>query len=142
MHMNGWTGKELADAIRVPASKVSRALALLKLPDDVQDKVAEGAISARSAYEISRIPDDGARRALAERAARGVITHQDAAKVVRQRKGKPKPKTRGTKQTFLTTDGWKVVVSANRKGTYHELEQALLVALDEVRIRIRNNVSL
>jgi ParB family chromosome partitioning protein len=140
--MNGWTGKQLADALRVPPSKVSRALALLKLPDDVQAKVADGAISARSAYEISRLPDDQARRALAEKAASGVVTHQDAANVVRQRKGKRKAPARGTKQTFLTEDGWKVVVSANRKGTYHELEQALLYALDEVRTRIRNNVYL
>jgi ParB family chromosome partitioning protein len=142
MDMNGWNGKELADAIRVPQTKVSRALALLKLPIDIQDKVAAGEVSARSAYEISRLPDDETRRTLAEKASEGLITHEDAAKAVRQRKGKPKALPRGTRETFVSPDGWKVMVTANRKGTYSELEQALLHALDAVRAKIRDNVAL
>ena len=34
MELHGWNGKQVAEALRLPASKVSRALALLKLPDD------------------------------------------------------------------------------------------------------------
>jgi hypothetical protein len=39
----------------------------------------------------------------------------------------------------LTEDGWKVVVSAKHKGCYEEVEQALSIALEEVRHRIDNN---
>ncbi len=142
LEMNGWKQTELADALRIPQSKVTRALALLKLPEDVQVKVAAGEVSPRAAYEISRIPDEDTRRTLAKQAAAKVLTHGDAARAVRRQKGKAKSKDRGVKQTFLTEGGWKVTVTSIRKGTYYELEQALVEALEEVRIRIRNNIKL
>ena len=49
---------------------------------------------------------------------------------------------RATSLTFPTENGWKVVVSAKRPGTYQEIEQALEEALAEVQHRIRNNVQL
>jgi hypothetical protein len=61
---------------------------------------------------------------------------------VRQRKGKASPRPRGVKQTFVTEDGFKVTVTSGRQGNYHEVEQALQQALDEVRLRIENNVQL
>ena len=41
----------------VHPSRVSRALALLKLPEGIQEQVSLGNIPARSAYEISKLPD-------------------------------------------------------------------------------------
>lgn len=138
LEMNGWSQKALAEALRIPQSKVTRALALLKLPEDVQEQVASGEVSPRAAYQISRIADEDIRRNLADQAAAKAITHEDAARVVRKAKGKSKPKDRGVKQTFLAENGFRVVVSAHRKGTYHEVEQALIEALEDVRTRIRN----
>jgi len=140
--MNRWTRAQLAEALRIAPSKVSRALALLKLPADVQDQVTAGAISARSAYELSKLKGDRARRKLAQHACDRRLTHKQTAKAVRQRKGRPAPKSRATKQTFSTDQGWRVVVSAGTRGTYHDIEQALLWALDEVRHRIANGVRL
>jgi ParB family chromosome partitioning protein len=142
MKLNGWNGKQVASALRVPASKVSRALALLDLPDDIQQRVNDGEISARTGYELSKLPGDDSRRKLAERALKDDLTHEDMANVVRQKRGKQKPKTRGTTQTFMTEHGWRVVVSAKKKGTYYEIEQALQEALDEVRHRIDNRVQI
>lgn len=138
LDMNGWSQKVLADALRIPQSKVTRALALLKLPNDVQEQVASGEVSPRAAYQISRIPNEEMRRKLADQAAANAITHEDAARVVRKAKGKSKPKDRGVKQTFLAENGFRVVVSAQRKGSYFEIEQALIEALEDVRTRIRN----
>lgn len=142
IEMNGWTGKQVSEALRIPESKVSRTLALLRLPEDIQHQVETGAIPARSAYEISRLPDDAARRQLAHKIAANRMTHEGAAAAVRQRRGKPKRKPRGTHLTFVADDGWKVVVSAARSGSYDEVEQALLSALEEVRHRIENGVTL
>jgi ParB family chromosome partitioning protein len=142
MEINGWNGKQLAESLRLAPAKVSRTLALLKLPDDIQAQVDSGQIAARAAYEISKLHDDNKRRELAQKAAAGTLTHDQAAKAVRQRKGKTRPKSRATRQTFLTEEGWKVTVSANKKGTYHDIEQALVLALEEVRQRIANNVQL
>jgi len=49
MELNGWTGKQVAERPRVPASQVSRALALLRLPDDIRQRVDAGEIAARAA---------------------------------------------------------------------------------------------
>jgi len=46
MELNGWTGKQVAERLRVPASQVSRALALLRLPDDIRQRVDASKIAA------------------------------------------------------------------------------------------------
>ena len=142
MEINAWSGKQVADALRVAPSKVSRALALLKLPNDLQDQIETGGISARAGYELSKLDNNDAQRELAHKAASKSLTHEQTASAVRQQKGKLKPKTRGTKQTFISEEGWKVVVSANRSGSYHDIRLALQQALEEVEHRLANNVQL
>jgi ParB family chromosome partitioning protein len=133
--LNGWTGKQLALALRVPASKVTRSLALLELPDDLQERVEAGELAARSAYEVAKLEGDDARRAFAEVVRQQGLTAEEAGRAVRQRHRKGQLPKRGTKLTFFGEDGWKVTVSAPRKGTYHEVEQTLALALEEVRHR-------
>jgi len=142
MGLNGWSGKDVARALRVHPSRVSRALALLRLPASVQEQVNAGAIPARAAYEISKLPDPEAQTALARRAAEGQLSHDQAARTVRRRRGKSKPAQNTTKQTFFGENGWKVTVSAPSKGTYHEIEYALKLALEEVRHRIDSGCKL
>ena len=71
----------------MPASQVSRALALLRLPDDIRQRVDAGKISARAAYELSKLEDMPQQRQLADRLATGNLTHEGAACAVRQRRG-------------------------------------------------------
>ena len=144
MTLNGWTGKELGEAIRVNPSKVTRSLSLLKLPEDVQQQVEAGKLSARAAYELSKLESEEQIRATLASGGESSegFSIARAQGQVRQRKGKAASKPRGVKQTFTTEDGWKVVVTANRKGNYHEMEEALQQALEEVRLRIDNNVQL
>jgi len=142
MELNGWNGKQLAQSLHIAESKVSRSLALLDLPEDVQEKVDTGDIAARSAYELSRLPSEEQQRVLASQASKGALTHKQAADAVRQRRGRPKAKPRSTKLTFPAENGWKVVVSARRKGSYYDVEQALEQALEDVRLRIKNNIQL
>lgn len=142
MEINGWNGKQLAEALRVPASKVSRSIALLRLPAELQDRVARREIPARSAYELSRVVDGKAQSTLADRAATGSMTHEDLARAARGRRGKPASNPRNARITLVCEGGWRVVVSAGRKGTYDEVEAALVEALEEVRARIGNNVQL
>ncbi len=139
MELNEWNGKQVAEALRVPASHVSRSLALLKLPPDIQHQVDAGEISARAAYELSKLDNDGMRQQLAEQAAAGKLTHDQTAKAVRQRRGKPREKSRGTSLKFITELGWTISARSMRKGSYAELEQSLVEVLAEVRHRISNN---
>lgn len=142
MGINGWNGKQLAAALHVAAAKVSRALALLRLPVDIQQQVDTGQLSARAGYEISKLKSDEARRAVVKQAAGGGQTHAETTRSVRQRRGRARTKPRGVKLTFPTETGWNVVVTATGKGNYHDVEQALQLALEEVRLRIDNNVQL
>lgn len=135
--VRGCTGKELAQALQISPSRVSRALALLKLPEEVQDKVAAGEVAARTAYEISRLHNEESQVDLAQIAVAGAMTAEQTGRQVRQRRGKPKAASRLTKQTFASSDGWRVVVTGPAKGTYDHIEQALAAALEEVRHRIR-----
>lgn len=70
------------------------------------------------------------------------LTVEQASRVVRQRTGKTQPTSRGERQTFLAENGWQIVAKSARKGTYHEIEAALVEALEEVRLRIDNRVNL
>jgi ParB family chromosome partitioning protein len=142
MQLNGWSGKQTAAALRVSSSKVSRALALLDLPDDLQQQVQSGAIPATSAYELTKLSNEAAQRDLAEQAASGSLSRKKAANAVRQRRGKKVSPARGIRLTFPAENGIKVCVMASRKGTYHEIEKAILQALEEVRHRIANRVQL
>lgn len=142
MDLNGWTGKQLAEALRISPTRISRTLALLKLPADIQQCVAEGQIPARTAYELTRISDENAQRGLARQAMRGKLSSQAAARKVAQHRGKSKRRSTGTRQVFSAEHGWKVTVSASCKGTYFDIERALDEALTEVRHRIDNGVQI
>jgi len=136
IEMNGWTGKQLADTLRITPSRVSRTLALLRLPQDVQDQVDAGMISARAAQELAKLDAPQVQQGLARRIAAGELNVAQTERAVRQRKGKPKPAPRGTRQVFVADDGWKVTVTGPQKGTYHHIELALSLAIEEVRHRI------
>lgn len=142
MRLNHWSGKQVAESLRVPPSTVSRALALMRLPDDIQKQVDAGEIPARSAYELSKLANDRTRQRLASETAAGRLSHHQAATAARQRRGKPARKSAGIRLTIPTERGLKVTVTAPRKGTYDDVEAALLEAVEEVRQRLRNNVQL
>ena len=143
MQLKNLNGKQVAATLHIPPSRVSRALALLDLPPDLQRQVEQGLLAARSAYELSKLPDDATRRELAGQAAVGKLTTTQAAKVVRQRKGRANPKSRTRKLSFPTESGWTLAATATSKdANYHTLEQAALDMLAEIRLRIDNTVQL
>ncbi len=141
MELNGWNGKQVAEALRITPSRVSRALALLKLPEDVQQQVNDGVIPARTAYELSKVKSETAQADLAAQAVEGTLSTARAAGAARKRRGKPATK-KGVRLTFTSESGWSVVVSRRGPGSYDEVEQALEEVLEEVRLRRRNRVHL
>ena len=55
IQLNDWCSKQLAESVHIPPSKVTRSLALLKLPPDLQQQVTDGILPARAAYELSKL---------------------------------------------------------------------------------------
>lgn len=82
VQLNDWSGRQLAEALHIPQSKVTRSFALLKLPTDLQQQVADGTLPARAAYELTKLPSETSQREVLERtAAQGLTTRQVAADV-------------------------------------------------------------
>lgn len=140
MTLNDWNAKQVADSMHVPASKVTRILALRKLPSEVQQQVADRHIPERTAYELSKLTCEKTIRQLAQQAAQGRLTTAQARKTVTRRQKHQSRKARSSRQTFLTESGWKIDATCNSPTTYQELEQALRESLDEVRHRIANGI--
>ena len=132
MELNHWNGKQVAEALRVHSSKVSRSLALLDLPEAIQRQVDSGEMGSRTAYELRKLASPEQSLASNHSPEPFALTAKKAAAIVRQRKGKPVAR-RGTHQTFFADGGWQVIVQSPTKGTYQEMELALGQALDEVR---------
>lgn len=141
MECNAWNGKQVALALRVSPSRVSRGLALLDLPTEMQQQIEAGELPKSIAYEVSKLPDEQQQWAAIAQHGDRPVSVSNAKRQVRKRKGKP-PKQRGVKQTFFTEREFAVTVTAKRKSNYYEIEEALLEALLEVRHRIDNNVVL
>jgi ParB family chromosome partitioning protein len=137
MEVNQWNGKQIARALSISPTRVSRALSLLRLPSELQSKIESGEVSARAGYELSKLPATQVGNVDVHS-----LTVTKAATAVKQRRGKSTTITRGVSQTFYGENGWRVIVKANRKGTYDEMEQALQIALEEVQTRIRSRVKL
>jgi ParB family chromosome partitioning protein len=133
MELNSWNGKQVGEALHISASTVSRSLALLDLPEDLQRRINKGQLAARSAYELSKLPNESPQRELAQEASHGRLTHAQAALAVKKRKGKSAPRKRGFQQTFFADNGIKVTTAAPKKVTYNDVELALSQALEEVR---------
>lgn len=143
MELNDWNGKQVAKALRVTTSRISRSLALLDLPPEIQQQVDAGTLPKSSAYEISKLGNSEQQTKLATQAASGELSHSQTVKQIKQRRGKKATKPRsGIHQVFLSERGLKVTVSAASKVNYHEVELAITEALEEVRHRIRNNIKL
>lgn len=142
IEMNGWSGKQLADALRINSSKVTRSLALLKLPQDIQERIKSSEITPTVAYELSKLENEDQQRSALAQEQSQPLTVARASSRVRQRRGTSVPKTRGLKQVFLTEEGFRVTVTASRKGTYEEIERALKLAIEDVRTRIDSGLLL
>lgn len=142
MELRRWNGKQLADKLHVPASTVSRALALLDLPQQIQQRVDSGEIAARSAYEISKVKDDASKHVLAEKVVGG-MTLKQTEQAVRMRTNKPRPPVRNKRLEFQTESGWKFIAippSDAARRTYDCLMEAIDHVMEDVQARIRSNI--
>ena len=82
MRESGWSMSELAKALSISKGTVSKALALLSLPADIQEVVNDGCLSAAAAYEVSRLEGKEAQRELAQRILNDGLRRDDAGREV------------------------------------------------------------
>jgi ParB family chromosome partitioning protein len=85
---NGWEAKQLAAELAIDPATVSRCLALLNLPESVQEQVEQGTLAATTAYEVSRLRDPAEQLVVAQVAVEQGLTRADVMEVVKARKAK------------------------------------------------------
>ncbi len=84
MAMRGWNRKTLAENLNLDPSIVTKSMALLQLPQSVQEMVASGELPPSTAYEISRLPDAKAQEALARRTINEGLSRDRVTSMVQQ----------------------------------------------------------
>lgn len=138
MKLNGWNQKQVAQSLHLTPSTVTRSLALLELPVAIQDQVDNGKIAARSAYEISKVSDDDTRKNLAAMVSKGMslLETQQAVRKPNSTKNKRK------RLEFRTENGWiiRAVPPEKECRTYADLRVAIDETVEEVELRINNNI--
>src|SRR4051794_31287101 len=141
MDRRGWSYRQLGAALNLSSAHITRSMALLTLPGDLQDQVDSGAIPASAAAEVAKIDDDGARRDLVGKIAAGELTRDETVKEVRRamsrsaksasHKGRGEMPRPVRPRTFRTPSG-KVVVEPKRGTGADAIRAALLDALGQL----------
>lgn len=134
MDLNGWNATELAQNINVSKGKVSKALALLKLPEDLQQRIGAGEISPSTAYELAKVKDQKEQRKLADQAAAGELTQPDAAKATK-RSSAATAKRRSTNESFRTADNVRITIASRRDIGDDGMIAALIEIAETIRKR-------
>lgn len=96
--LRGWNAQQLASRLKTSDASVSRILALLKLPADLQSLIDGGQVAPSTAYEVARIPDDTMRRLLTAQAIEEHWTREQVAAAVQEHLGKRKAAPKSTKR--------------------------------------------
>jgi ParB family chromosome partitioning protein len=131
----GWSGNQLAKELAIPQPAVVQALALLKLPDDVQTKVESGELAPRTAYEISKLDEPSEQVVLATQVVAENLTGAEVAATVKAKKaGTPLPAGTARKE-YKRDDGVKVVITgaAGPEAVLVALRWAVRKAQDELK---------
>lgn len=95
MEAKGWSTRDLAAELHIGQASVVRALALLDLPDAVQNHVEQGALAASVAAELTKLPDAQAQAEVSQAVIRQQLTRDEVAEVikaVRARRPAPAPR--------------------------------------------------
>jgi ParB family chromosome partitioning protein len=137
MESHGWSGNQLARELHIAQASVAKALALLDLPEPVQDQVDRGELAASVAYEVSKLPDDEQRLQLASAAVAEKLTRSEVAEAVKAvRARRPPPDARPEPVEVEVEPGVNVVVRY-RKASSLTAVQALRKALKLLQERDR-----
>src|SRR5262249_15726473 len=76
--------RRVAEELHLASSTVVKALALLKLPDEVQEQVESGIIPATTAYELAKPEGSKAKHEVADRIAREKLSRDEAVALGRE----------------------------------------------------------
>ena len=131
--LKGWNSSTLAKEIGITGAAVTRAEALLSLPEEIQAMVDDGRVCESIAYEISRLGgDEPAQFEFAHAVASKKINRDSVAQIVRDRVGTRKSTRKGSRLT-VHSEGVSFNVTASKPLTLH----GLIAAIDRINQEAR-----
>src|SRR4051794_21893443 len=111
MDLNGWSARQLAREMHIPDANIVRALALLNLPESVQEQVETGRLAPSVAYEVSRLDTPEEQVALAERVVAEKLTRDQAVEAVQAKKPGRVGTAKRMKEEFRRDDGSRITIT-------------------------------
>lgn len=131
MDAKGITATQLSEELSISEGTISKDLSLLELPEPVREKVEQGTITPSVAYEIRDLPT-ATQVELAEKAERGELTRDDAARESRRLLG-GKPRGQGSRtERFNPMPGVQITVTVS-PGVECDIADALRKAATQAR---------
>lgn len=138
--INNWTIQQVADALNISKGAISKTLSLLKLPEDIQNQIEEGFISASTGYEVSRMKDEEAQRELANRIVTEGLKRDETGEAVgkasRPKKTTTKPKLSLTTKHFVVGEAKIAITWQKQTVTDQEIISTLQQAIDQMKTRL------
>lgn len=132
MQLEGITAREVASRLKVSDAMVSRDLAILDLPPEMQQQVASGGLPSSVAATLARLDDDESRRYLADQFGSGKLSREGVTAAVNKQLHK------GTRQKAARVAGKLEGVSFSFAFAAGQLTpDALLKAIDAIRGRVK-----
>lgn len=107
----GCSARQVAETLHVSEGYISRTLALLDLPEDLQAQVNDGTLDASRAYLLSQESDPERQRQLAAEATS--ISRDELARRVRRQKSQSTPQVRAKRIACPLPSGVSVAVSGS-----------------------------
>lgn len=111
MDAKGWSARLLASELAIHHAQVVRALALLELPEPVQEQVEQGALAPATAYEIGKLPEPAMQAEVARAAVSEGLKRSEVAELVQAVKARrPSPSSRPEPLMLELGDGLSLTI--------------------------------
>jgi len=125
----GWKLNELATRLGISPAAASRSLALLKLPPEIQQQVADGRIPESAAYQLTSVKDPAEQQVLAQELTAGRLTRDRLnGRLKAQRTANQTTATKPTRRLTAHLEGGR---SVTVNGTIADIE-ALITLLEDL----------
>jgi ParB family chromosome partitioning protein len=145
MDRRGWSTRQLGAALNLSSGHITRVLALLDLPEDLQAQVTAGELAPSVAYEVSRLDNPEQQREVATKVVQEGLSRAEAVEAVRKvagrakGRGASKGKTKGklarlpAEMKHRSQNGCRVVVHTAARHGMADVAAALQEFLDRLR---------
>lgn len=131
------TAEQAARRLGMSQPAVTRALAILKLPGDLQAQVASGAIASDAAYQLSRVQEPQRQAQLAGQVASGALTRDALAKQLRKAPRSGNSKGRAGRRVSLPAGADRVILLSGAGWGRDLTLEELVGCLEELAARGR-----